>query len=90
MVLLCGLLTVYPLLYSSSVDDTISNYYLNSPYFSVDIDGSKNMELAADFNENLSEDQPRKIFNFSKQIENWKYSKSEVISWESKDGCNGM
>ena len=147
------------ILYSSSVDNTISNYYLNSRYFMIDIDGSKNMELAADFDENLSGftwtnegiycaafqktvrhlflmdpdngtvkpvlttpariygftfskagdriafsgtddeslseiflmdlsgDQPRKITNFSKQIENWKYSKSEVISWKSKDGA---
>ena len=147
------------ILYGSSVDDTTSNYYLNDRYFRVNIDGSKNKELAADFDENLSwltwtengiyavayqktvrhlflmdpkngniepllttpariygftlskagdkmalfgtEDeslteiylsdlpggQPRKVTNFTAQIADWKYSKSEVISWKSKDGA---
>ena len=147
------------ILYGSSIDDTVSNYILNNRYFRIDNDGSKNKELATDFDENLfgltwthngiycaafqktvchlfqmdpddgtvkpvlttpsriygftfskagdmiafygtddeslaeiylsdlSGDQPRKITNFSKQLEDWKYSKSEVISWKSKDGA---
>ncbi len=146
------------ILYGSSIEDTVSNYYLNDRYFRIGIDGSKNKELGADFDENLSwltwtnngiycvayqktvrhlfrmdpdkgnvetvlttpariygftlskagdkialfgtkdeslteiyladlpGDQPEQITDFTNQIENWKYSKSEVISWKSKDG----
>jgi len=147
------------ILYGSSIDDTISNYYLNERFFRIAIDGSDNKELGASFDEGLSGftwtdkglycaafqktvrhlylmdpdqgtvkpvltnpariygftlskagdkiafsgtddeslseiylmdlpgDQARKITSFSDQIENWKYSKSEVISWKSKDGA---
>ena len=146
-------------LYGSSMDDTTSNYYLNDRYFRIDIDGSKNKELAKDFDENLSwltwtnngiyavasqktvrhlflmnsdkgtveavlstpariygftlskagdkmalfgtedeslteiyladlpDGQPEQITHFTDQINTWKYSKSEVISWKSKDGA---
>ena len=147
------------ILYGSSMDDSVSNYYLNDRYFRIDIDGSKNKELGTDFDENLSwltwtndgiyavayqktkrhlflmdpdkgnvervlttpariygftlskagdkmalfgtedeslteiyqvdlpGDQPEQITNFTGQIKNWKYSKSEVFSWKSKDGA---
>ena len=42
------------ILYRSDVNDTTSNYYMNSRYFSTDVDGSYNMELGRDFDENLS------------------------------------
>ncbi len=42
------------ILYGSSMNDTTSNYYLNDRYFRIGIDGSKNKELGADFDENLS------------------------------------
>lgn len=146
------------ILYGSDVDDTSSNYYMNSRYFRIDIDGSNNVELAEDFDENLSvlewteegiyatayqktlrplflmdpengkvkklmqeppriygftisEDgrrmaftatndetlpevyitelndiTPSKLTAFTGQIENWKHSKPEVISWKSDDG----
>ena len=147
------------ILYNSSVDNSTSNYYMNSRYFRIDIDGSNKKEIGKEFDENLSglswtkkgiyctayqktvrhlyimdpvkgtvkpvltqpariysftisesgekmaimgandetlteiyltdfsKDPPKKITNFTKQIENWKYSKSEVISWKSKDGA---
>ena len=146
------------ILYSSDVDNTTSNYYMNSRYFRIDIDGKHNKELGKDFDENLSglewtdkgiyaiafqktlrplflinpdnrkmrkvlESPPRiygftiskddskmafsgsedeslqevyindldnnetlRLTAFTDQIKNWKYSISEVISWESKDG----
>ncbi|MGC9343684.1 MAG: S9 family peptidase [Bacteroidales bacterium] len=147
------------LLYYSDVDDTTSNYYMNSRYFRIDIDGNKMKELGKDFDENLSGlewtesgiyatayqktvrpllimdpdngkvkevlDRPARIYGFTisddgktlafigasdetlpeiykidlqnmepsrltaftDQMENWKYSDSEVISWKSKDGA---
>ncbi len=147
------------ILYTSDVDDTTSNYYLNSRYFRIDIDGSNNKELAAGFDENLSslnwtkkgiyctayqktvrplflmdpdkgsvktilttpariyaftlskagekmaimgvndeslieifltdlgKNPPKKITDFTSQISNWKYAKSEVITWKSQDGA---
>lgn len=146
------------ILYRSDVNDTTSNYYVNSRYFSMDVDGTNHRELGFDFDENLSglewtdqgiyatafqkttrplflmnplDGQPIEIYNvppriygftisddgrrmafsgeeddglmevylldlvnlnpskltdFSGQMKNWKYSDSEVISWESKDG----
>ena len=41
-------------LYSSDVDDTTSNYYTNSRYFRIDVEGKNNKELAKNFDENLS------------------------------------
>jgi dipeptidyl aminopeptidase/acylaminoacyl peptidase len=145
-------------LYTSDVDNTTSNYYLNSRYFRIDIDRTNRKELGKDFDENLSGmtwtdrgiyatayqktlrplflmntangkvekilDNPSRIFglsiskdgstiaylgagdnslreiyltnpdgiktvrltDFTAQIENWKYSIPEVISWKSKDG----
>jgi dipeptidyl aminopeptidase/acylaminoacyl peptidase len=146
------------ILYTSDVDNTTSNYYMNSRYFRIDIDGKNMKELGKDFDENLSgmtwtdkgiyatayqktlrplflmnpangkveeiREEPSRIFglsiskdgstiafmgagdnslreiylaslgdskvvrltDFTGQIENWKYSIPEVISWRSKDG----
>ncbi|MFN2379298.1 MAG: prolyl oligopeptidase family serine peptidase, partial [Bacteroidales bacterium] len=145
-------------LYTSDVDNTSSNYYMNSRYFRIDTDGNNNRELGMDFDENLSGmkwtvqgiyatayqktlrplflmnpdngkvekvlDDPARIYglsvskdgatmayqgagdkslrevylvslgnnktvqltDFTAQINNWKYSVPEVISWKSKDG----
>lgn len=43
--------------------------------------------LSEIFVSEMSQMDPKKISNFNKQIENWKVSKSEVISWKSKDGA---
>ena len=146
------------ILYSSDVDNTTSNFYTNSRYFRIDINGKNNIELGKEFDENLSglkwtaegiyatafqktlrplflmnpangkvrkvlesppriyglsisqdgkkmalsgsEDEsltevfiynldtnkPVMLTDFTAQIENWKYSIAEVISWKSKDG----
>ncbi|MBN1388915.1 MAG: S9 family peptidase [Bacteroidales bacterium] len=42
------------ILYTSHVDNTSSNFYTNSRYFRIDIDGKNNKELGKDFDENLS------------------------------------
>ena len=42
------------LLYSSSVDNRTSNYYKNGRYFIRTIESKKNVEIATDFDENLS------------------------------------
>ena len=41
------------ILYTSSVDNTTSNYYTNTRLFRIDVDGSDNKELAQDFDEDL-------------------------------------
>lgn len=146
------------ILFNSDVDNTTSNFYVNSRYFRINTDGSGLKELATGFDENLSgltwtsdgiyctayqktvrylfildpgngkvkpvlttparisgftisrngniiafngsEDEslpeiyltdlsknlPQKVSGFTRQIENWNYAKSEVISWKSKDG----
>ncbi|TFH37565.1 MAG: S9 family peptidase, partial [Bacteroidia bacterium] len=146
------------ILFNSDVDNTTSNFYVNSRYFRINTDGSGLKELATGFDENLSgltwtsngiyctayqktvrylfildpgngkvkpvlttparisgftiskngniiafngsEDEslpeiyltdlsknlPHKVSGFTRQIENWNYAKSEVISWKSKDG----
>lgn len=147
------------ILYESTVDNNTSNFYTNSRYFRININGKNNKELAGNFDENLggiewtdngiyatayqktrrklfvlnpkngavkvlvdtpyringfslsennnkiafngsnpeslseiyimsmADMKPRVISNFSKQIKNWLYSRSEVISWKSKDGA---
>ncbi|MEM8897352.1 MAG: S9 family peptidase [Bacteroidota bacterium] len=42
------------ILYQSSLTDSTSNYYLNRKLFRINIDGSRNKQLAKDFDENLS------------------------------------
>ncbi|MEL6674390.1 MAG: S9 family peptidase [Bacteroidota bacterium] len=42
------------LLITSHLDNTTSNYYLNSRYFRINVDGSGMQELAKDFDENIS------------------------------------
>lgn len=42
------------ILYRTSLDDSTSNYYLNSNYFIINIDGTNNKQLAKNFDENLS------------------------------------
>jgi dipeptidyl aminopeptidase/acylaminoacyl peptidase len=62
--------------------------------FSISHSGERIAFSAADaetlseiFISDLANISPKKITSFSKQIENWKVSKSEVISWKSKDGA---
>jgi len=49
--------------------------------------GTNDESLSEIFLMDLPGDQARKISSFSDQIKNWKYSRSEVISWGSKDGA---
>ena len=42
------------ILYRTALDDSTSNYYLNGKLFRINLDGSKNKQLAKDFDENLS------------------------------------
>ncbi|MBT8186019.1 MAG: S9 family peptidase [Eudoraea sp.] len=62
--------------------------------FSFSADGQQLAFTAAndhDLSEVYSSDvqmkQPRQLTNSSSQIKNWKYAKSEVISWKSEDGA---
>lgn len=41
------------ILYTSSVDDTISNYYKNNKVFWINVNGGKPTQIAADFDENI-------------------------------------
>ena len=41
------------ILYQSNLNDSTSNYYLNSKLFRINIDGSQNKQLASDFDENI-------------------------------------
>lgn len=41
------------ILFTSSVDDTISNYYKNNKLFWIDLNGGKPTQLAKDFDENI-------------------------------------
>lgn len=42
------------ILYKSSLNDSTSNYYLNDKLFRINTDGSRNKQLAADFDENIN------------------------------------
>ncbi len=42
-------------LYQTSLNDSTSNYYRNGKLFRIDVDGSGKRQLAADFDENLSQ-----------------------------------
>lgn len=42
------------LLYSTHLDNRTSNYYLNNNLFRIDLDGTNNVQLAADFDENIN------------------------------------
>ncbi|TMM53873.1 S9 family peptidase [Maribacter algarum] len=41
------------ILYGSSLNDKVSNYYKNGKFFRIDIDGTNNQQLAAAFDEDL-------------------------------------
>lgn len=41
------------ILYSSSLTDSTSNYYLNGKYFRINVDGTGNQQLAKSFDENI-------------------------------------
>ena len=43
------------ILYATHLSDSTSNYYLNTHFFSINLDGSGNLELARDFDENISQ-----------------------------------
>ena len=146
------------IIYTSDLDDTTSNYYMNNHLFRINLDEGKSLQLASDFDENMynlhwtpegiygiawqktkrlivkidpntgqafvidpgvervynlsfskdgkyvsytganDEDlvevyrsgirmnKPEKLSNFSEQIIDWSFAKSEVITWESEDG----
>ena len=146
------------IIYTSDLDDTTSNYYMNNHLFRINLDEGKSLQLASDFDENIynlhwtpegiygiawqktkrlvvkidpntgqafvidpgvervynlsfskdgkyvtytganDEDlvevyrsgirmnKPEKLSNFSEQIIDWSFAKSEVITWESEDG----
>jgi len=42
------------ILYTSNLNDSTSNYYLNDKLFRINTDGSRNKQLAADFDENIN------------------------------------
>lgn len=42
------------ILYKSNLNDSTSNYYLNDKLFRINTDGSRNKQLAADFDENIN------------------------------------
>ena len=41
------------IIFSTSLDDSTSNYYKNSKLFRIDLDGSNQVQLAANFDENI-------------------------------------
>ncbi len=71
------------ILYQSSLSDSTSNFYLNRKLFSINIDGSKNRQLAKDFDENLSNIQWNKngIFGIA-----WQKTLRPLIKIHPKDG----
>jgi len=42
------------ILYSSSLTDSTSNYYLNGNYYRINVDGTKNQQLGKSFDENIN------------------------------------
>ncbi|MEL6559536.1 MAG: S9 family peptidase [Bacteroidota bacterium] len=71
------------ILYYSSIDDTTSNYYLNNRVFTIKIDGKKNKELAADFDEDLGQLQwnSNGIYGIA-----WNKTKRTVLKIDEKSG----
>ncbi|MEL6659004.1 MAG: S9 family peptidase [Bacteroidota bacterium] len=60
------------ILYQSALDERTSNYYLNGKLFRIDVDGSNNKQLAADFDED--------IFRVS-----WNAEGIFALSWQKTD-----
>jgi len=64
----------------------ISGFTISKSGDRIAFNGSEDESLPEIYIAELSKNLPRKLSGFTKQIDNWKYAKSEVISWKSKDG----
>ncbi|WP_273566501.1 S9 family peptidase [Maribacter halichondriae] len=86
-----GLVTWSPdgasILYGSSLNDSISNYYKNGKIFRINVDGTENQQLAEDFDEDLFAIQwnPNGIFALS-----WQKTKRPLIHIDPKNGKTKM
>ncbi len=71
------------ILYGSSLNDSISNYYKNGKIFRINVNGTENQQLAADFDEDLFalEWNPNGIFALS-----WQKTKRPLIYIDPKNG----
>ncbi len=72
------------ILYYSSIDDTTSNYYLNSRVFTIGIDGKNNEELATDFDEDIYQLQwnSKGIYGVA-----WQKTKRTILTINEKNGA---
>ena len=75
------------ILYKTSLDDSTSNFYLNSKLFSINIDGFGSRQLAKDFDENISQLQWNKngIFGVA-----WQKTNRPIIKIDPKSGNTTM
>lgn len=71
------------ILYTTDGSDTTSNYYLNSQYFSINVDGSGNKQLAKNFDENISriEWNTAGIFGLA-----WQKTKRRLVKVDPRNG----
>jgi len=65
----------------------ISGFTISKSGDRFSFNGSEDESLPEIYITDLSKNPPVKISGFTRQIENWKYARSEVISWKSKDGA---
>ena len=71
------------ILYATHLSDSTSNYYLNTHFFRINLDGSDNQQLAKDFDENISRLKWNNagIFGIA-----WQKTKRSIIRINPKNG----
>lgn len=75
------------ILYATHLSDSTSNYYLNTHLFRINLDGSGNLELAKDFDENISRIQWNSAGIFAVA---WQKTKRSMIRINPKNGNTTM
>ncbi len=75
------------ILYQSNLNDSTSNYYKNDKLFRINIDGSGNQQLAADFDENINNLSwtPNGIYGTA-----WQKTVRPIVRIDPKSGKSGI
>ena len=71
------------ILYQTALDDSTSNYYLNSKMFRINIDGTENTQLGKDFDENISRVKWIDVGIFGMA---WQKTKRKLVRIDPKNG----
>ncbi len=70
----------------SETPDRVYEFSISSDGTALAFLGEDDLSLKEIYHSSLSNYEPDKISDFSKQLNNWNLGTSEVISWKSKDG----